>query len=159
VVTARIALRRALPAVAATVVAIALLANVRERPKVAAVPDAAPPPPRITQAATPAVRRVSTKRPTAPGPTRTATGQTVTTPFSVISVRVTLTGGELTRVETVALSGTGARTQAINAHAEPILRAEALRAGSAKIHAVSGATYTSESYRESLQSAIDRARR
>jgi uncharacterized protein with FMN-binding domain len=62
-------------------------------------------------------------------------------------------------VETVDLSGTGARTQAINAHAEPILREEALKAGSAKIHAVSGATYTSESYRESLQSAIDRARR
>jgi uncharacterized protein with FMN-binding domain len=158
-VTARGVLRRALPAVAATGAAIALLANVRERPKVAAVPDRAPQPPRITEIATPAVRRVSTKRPAAPGPARTATGQTVTTPFSVISVRVTLTGGELTRVETVALSGTGARTQAINAHAEPILREEALKAGSAKIHAVSGATYTSESYRESLQSAIDRARR
>jgi uncharacterized protein with FMN-binding domain len=158
VVTARPTLRRGLPAVAATAAVIALLANVRDRPKVAAVPGAAPPP-RLTQAATPAVRRVSSRRPTTPGPTRTATGQTVTTPFSVISVRVTLTGRELTRVETVALSGTGARTQAINAHAEPILREEALRAGSAKIHAVSGATYTSESYRESLQSAIDRARR
>jgi uncharacterized protein with FMN-binding domain len=157
--TARVALRRALPAVAAAAAVVALLANVRERPKVAAVPDGAPPLPRITEAATPAVRRVSTKRPAAPGPTRSATGQTVTTPFSVISVRVTLTGGELTRVETVALSGSGARTQAINAHAEPILREEALRAGSAKIDAVSGATYTSESYRESLQSAIDRARR
>jgi uncharacterized protein with FMN-binding domain len=157
-VTARIALRRALPVVVATGAVIALLANVRERPRVAAVPDRVPPP-RVTKAATPAVRRVSSKRPTAPGPTRTATGQTVTTPFSVISVRVTLTGGELTRVETVALAGTGARTQAINAHAEPILREEALKAGSAKIDVVSGATYTSESYRESLQSAIDRARR
>jgi uncharacterized protein with FMN-binding domain len=158
VVTARIVLRRALPAVAATGVVIALLANVRERPRVAAVPDGAPPP-LVTETATPTVRRVSARRPTVPGPARTATGQTVTTPFSVISVRVTLTGGELTRVETLALDGAGARTQAINAHAEPILREEALRAGSAKIHAVSGATYTSESYRESLQSAIDRARR
>jgi uncharacterized protein with FMN-binding domain len=159
VVMGRSVVRRALPAVAAVAAVIALLADVRERPRVAAVPDGAPPPLRLTETATPAVRRVSNRRPRVPGPTRTATGQTVTTPFSVISVRVTLTGGELTRVETVDLAGTGARTQAINAHAEPILREEALRAGSAKIHAVSGATYTSESYRESLASAIERARR
>jgi len=58
-----------------------------------------------------------------------------------------------------ALSGADARTKAINDRAEPILREEALRAGSAKIDVVSGATYTSESYKESLQAAIDRARR
>jgi uncharacterized protein with FMN-binding domain len=92
------------------------------------------------------------------GPGRPGPGQIVTTPFSVIQVRVTFTGKQLTRVETVELSGTGARTQAINSHAEPILRAEALKAGSAKIDVVSGATYTSESYRDSLQSAIDAAR-
>jgi uncharacterized protein with FMN-binding domain len=56
------------------------------------------------------------------------------------------------------MTGTGARTQAINARAEPILREEALRAGSADIDAVTGATYTSRSYRLALQSAIDRAR-
>ena len=76
-----------------------------------------------------------------------------------VGVRVTLTGGELTRVETVALSGADARTKAINNRAEPILRKSALRAGSAKIDVVSGATYTSESYIDSLQSAIDKARR
>ena len=48
-------------------------------------------------------------------------------------MRVTLTGDELTRVETVELSGDDARTQAINARAEPILREEALKAGSADI--------------------------
>jgi uncharacterized protein with FMN-binding domain len=99
---------------------------------------------------------VSSRRPTRKGPVRTAT-ETATTPFSIISVRVTLTGGELTRVETVELSGDNARTEAINARAEPILRTEALKAGSAKIDVVSGATYTSQSYRHSLQAAIDRA--
>jgi uncharacterized protein with FMN-binding domain len=158
VVTTRAFVRRAVPAAVATAAVVALLANVRARPQVAALPDsAAPPPPRITEDKRP-VRRVSSKRPTSPGPRRIATGQTVTTPFSVISVRVTLTGGELTRVETLALSGNDARTQAINARAEPILREEALRAGSAEIDVVTGATYTSESYIESLQSAIDRAR-
>ena len=61
---------------------------------------------------------------------RTAT-ETATTPFSIIQLRVTLTGGELTRVETLELSGDNARTEAINARAEPILREEALKAGSA----------------------------
>jgi uncharacterized protein with FMN-binding domain len=153
--TARALARRAVPVGLAAGAVAVLLANVRERPTVA--PALRPPPPRIT-GAEPAVRRISAKRATAAGPVRTATGQTVTTPFSVIAVRVTLTGDELTRVETVELSGTGARTQAINAHAEPILREEALRAGSADIDVVSGATYTSESYKDSLQSAIDRAR-
>ena len=71
---------------------------------------------------------------------------------------MTFTGRELTRVETVEMTGTGARTQAINARAEPRLRAEALRAGSADIDVVTGATYSSQSYRKALQSAIDKAR-
>jgi uncharacterized protein with FMN-binding domain len=148
--TARTVLRRAVPAAVATGAVVALLANVRSRPPVIPVPRVA--------RDEPEVRRVSTRRATVAGPVRTGTGQIVTTPFSVIQVRVMLTGKQLTRVETVELTGTGARTQAINAHAEPILREEALRAGSAKIDVVSGATYTSESYRDSLQSAIDRAR-
>ena len=150
--------RRVVPAALATAAVVALLANVRGRPPDIAAPEHAPPPPKITPGQ-PAIRRVSTRRPTAHGPVRSATGRIFTTPFSVIQVRVTFTGKQLTRVETVELSGTGARTQAINARAEPILRAEALKAGSAKIDVVSGATYTSESYKSSLQSAIDRARR
>ena len=40
----------------------------------------------------------------------------------------------------------------------PILRREALAAGSARIDAVSGASYTSAGYIQSLQSALDAAR-
>jgi uncharacterized protein with FMN-binding domain len=133
----------------ATVGVVVLLANVKSRPPVIPPPRVPPPEPEV--------RRVSARMATTAGPVRTGTGQIVTTPFSVIQVRVTFTGKQLTQVETVELSGTGARTQAINSHAEPILRQEALKAGSAKIDVVSGATYTSESYRDSLQSAIDAA--
>jgi uncharacterized protein with FMN-binding domain len=157
-VSGRTLARRAVPAVAATAAVVALLANVRARPPAISAPDdagQAQPPPTATVA--PEVRRVSSKRPTRKGPVRSAT-DTSTTPFSIISVRVTLTGGELTRVETVELTGENARTEAINARAEPILREEALDAGSAKIDVVTGATYTSRSYRKSLQAAIDRAR-
>jgi uncharacterized protein with FMN-binding domain len=143
-------MRRAVPAAVATAAVVALLANIRSRP-----PDLAP---KRVVSNVPEPRRVSLRRATVPGPVRTGTGPIITTPFSVIQVRVTLTGRQLTRVETVELSGSAARTQAINAHAEPILREEALEAGSAKIDVVSGATYTSESYRDSLQAAIDAAR-
>jgi hypothetical protein len=51
-----------------------------------------------------------------------------------------------------------ARGPAISTPFSVILRREALRAGSAKIDVVSGATYTSESWIESLRSAIRAAR-
>ena len=158
--TPRGLLRRAVPAVAATAAVAALLAGVRSRPPARPLSDAAAPPaaPPATASAAPEPRRVSSRPPRRKGAVRTGES-TSTTPFSVISVRVTLTGGELTRVETVDLTGTGARTQAINDRAEPILREEALRAGSADIDVVTGATYTSRSYRKSLQEAIDNARR
>ena len=74
-------------------------------------------------------------------------------------MRVTLTGGELTpRRDGRADAARTPAPQAINARAEPILREEALKAGSAKIDVVTGATYTSRSYRKSLQAAIDEAR-
>jgi uncharacterized protein with FMN-binding domain len=155
VVSAGAAARRVLPAVAAAAAVAALLAGIRERPHVTRLPDAARRPP-----ATPAttdLRGVSARRPSKPGPVRSATAS-ATTPFSFIEVRVTLTGDELTRVETVSLTSEGPHTQALNSHAEPILRAEALKAGSADIDVVSGATYTSESYKDSLQAAIDKAR-
>jgi uncharacterized protein with FMN-binding domain len=156
-VSTRALVRRAVPAAVATAAVAALLANVRARPPAITATDAAAPPlPQVTTGQA-EVRRVSSKTPTRKGRVRTAT-ETSTTPFSIISVRVTLTGGELTKVETVELSGENARTEAINARAEPILREEALKAGSAKIDVVSGATYTSQSYQRSLQAAIDRAR-
>jgi uncharacterized protein with FMN-binding domain len=147
--------RRVVPVALAAAGAIALLANIRERPHVTRLSDAARRP--AVKPTTRDLHGVSRKRATRSGARRTGTAQ-ATTPFSYMKVRVTLTGGELTAVETVSLTSDGPRTQAINTRAEPILRAEALRAGSAEIDVVSGATYTSESYRDSLQRAIDQAR-
>lgn len=96
--------------------------------------------------------------PARPG-VRTATGPPLMTPFSLVQVQVTLTDGRLTGVQTVALTGDGPHTQALNARAEPILRREALRAHSAHIDAVSGATYTSRVWIQSLRAAIEAARR
>jgi FMN-binding domain len=155
-VTARALARRAAPVAVATAGVVALLQSVRARPP--ALPVRRPP---VLQAGptTKAIHGVSSRPARRKGRVRSALSEPFTTPFSFMQVRVTFTGRELTRVETVELTGTGARTQAINARAEPILREEALRAGSADIDVVTGATYTSRSYRQALQSAIDRARR
>ena len=96
-------------------------------------------------------------RPAKPPP-RVIAGPVFTTPFSAIQVGVVMSHGRVVDVKTLILTGDGEHTQKLNAHAEPILRRRALEAGSAKFDVVSGATYTSESYQESLQGAIDKAR-
>ena len=90
---------------------------------------------------------------------RSVLGPAMTTPFSAIQVRAFFTGRRLTGIETVLLSGDGPHTEALNARAEPILRESALEAGSADVDVVSGATSTSQIWLESLQGAIDEARR
>jgi uncharacterized protein with FMN-binding domain len=136
-------MRRAVAGLVVTAVAVVLLARYETHPP-------AKPPPRPRPAAAPA--------PPAPG-VRVGTGPLLTTPFSSIQVRAELTRGRLTGVRTLSLTGADAHTQALNARAEPILREEALRAGSADIDVVSGATYTSESWIQSLRAAIRDARR
>jgi uncharacterized protein with FMN-binding domain len=74
-----------------------------------------------------------------------------------VQVRVTVSGGRLVDVQAVQLPTDRARSQAISSDAGPLLRNEALRAQSARINTVSGATYTSDGYAQSLQSALDRA--
>ena len=67
-------------------------------------------------------------------------------------------GGKLVDVVPLHLTDQGGRSVSISASAAPILRSEALAAGSAQINAVSGASYTSAGYIQSLQSALDAAR-
>jgi uncharacterized protein with FMN-binding domain len=154
-VTAPSLARRVVPVAIATAAVVALLHSVRARPPALPVKR---PPALEAGPTTKIIHGVSSRPARRKGRVRSALSEPFTTPFSFMQVRVTFTGRELTRVETVEMSGEGARTQAINARAEPILREEALRAGSADIDTVTGATYTSRSYREALQSAIDRAR-
>ncbi|MGY1499529.1 FMN-binding protein [Streptomyces sp. QTS52] len=89
--------------------------------------------------------------------TRTLTGDSVQTRYGPVQVRVTLTNGKLTDVTAVTYPQENPRDQQINSYAVPQLTREALTAQSADIDTVSGATYTSDGYRQSLQSALDSA--
>ncbi|MFF3463287.1 FMN-binding protein [Streptomyces sp. NPDC001984] len=88
---------------------------------------------------------------------KTVTGNSVDTRWGPVQVRITLKNGKLTDVTPVVYPQENPRDQEINSYALPQLRREALAAQSAQIDTVSGATYTSDGYRQSLQSALDSA--
>ena len=68
-----------------------------------------------------------------------------------------MSAGKITDVKALKLTDQGGRSVQISNYAAPILRSEVLSAQSAKVSNVSGATYTTEGYLSSLQSAIDKA--
>jgi uncharacterized protein with FMN-binding domain len=86
---------------------------------------------------------------------RSATGDTVNYYYGAVAVKVSATGSRLTNVTIASLSDDGNfRSVSIDEAAIPTLEQEALSAQSAKIQAVSGATYTSAGFTRSLQSAL-----
>jgi uncharacterized protein with FMN-binding domain len=89
--------------------------------------------------------------------TRSVTGDLVDTRWGPVQVRITVRDGRLTDVVTLAKPTDNPRDLEIDDYALPQLRREALAAQSAGIDSVSGATYTSEGYIRSLQSALDSA--
>ena len=86
----------------------------------------------------------------------TATGDAVDTQYGAAQVRVTVENGRITKIEPLQLQADEPRSVEISSSAEPILQQEALTAQSADIDAVSGATFSSASYAQSLQSALDK---
>ncbi|WP_217897206.1 FMN-binding protein [Geodermatophilus saharensis] len=94
---------------------------------------------------------------TGTGGTVTVTGPAADTRWGPVQVQVTVTDGQITDVEVVEYPTGNGRDREINARAVPVLVQETLDAQSADVHAVSGATLTSEGYVESLQAALDRA--
>jgi hypothetical protein len=87
----------------------------------------------------------------------TTLGQTVHTQYGTIQVRIVTVGGQIRSVAFAKLVGDEQLSELINAHAGPLLLQRTLIAQSAHIDTVSGATYTSNGYRQSLQSALDKA--
>ena len=85
------------------------------------------------------------------------TGGAVQTPFGTVQVQATISNGTITDVQALQLPTGRGHTQEVSAYAGPQLRSEALQAQSAKIDTISGATYTSEGYIQSLQSALSQA--
>ena len=85
-------------------------------------------------------------------------GSVVQTRFGPVQVQVQITDGAISDVAVIQYPDDDGKSVRINASALPTLRTEVLTAQSADVDTVSGATYTSDAYVASLQSAIDEAR-
>ena len=98
--------------------------------------------------------------PPSPSPTAlngTFTGSDFPNRYGDVQVRVVISGGRITDVQAVQLPTDRAESAYISQQAGPWLRTEALQAQSANIDIISGATYTSQSYAQSLESALQQA--
>src|SRR3954447_16037844 len=87
----------------------------------------------------------------------TVTGTAADTRWGPVQVEITIASGAITNVSVVQYPNSNGKDEEINARALPILIQETLKAQSADIDMVSGATYTSDGYLTSLQSALDQA--
>ena len=103
-----------------------------------------------------ATARPATARPAPASPAiRSATGPNVPFGYGALSVRVVVRGTQITDVSVPAIQTAEPTSQQISTQAIPTLRAEVLSAQGAGIDGVSGATYTSQAYVQSLQTALD----
>lgn len=87
----------------------------------------------------------------------TYTGEATTFRYGTVTVTVTVSGGEITAVSEKLVSDGDRHSDQINARSVPTLRSAILAADSADVSTISGATYTTEAYLSSLQSALDQA--
>lgn len=90
--------------------------------------------------------------------TLTVNGTAVDTRYGPVQVQIRWRAGRILAATAVVYPQDSGRDKEINSYAVPVLQSETLKAQSASIDMVSGATYTSHGYEQSLQSAIDSAR-
>ena len=166
---------RAVLTLTGTAAGLAVLLTFKSHPAtIAAAPPAAPP---ATSGATsslaptsaskthPAAGKSATasKSQAAAGNSQAATARTVTgtvanTQYGPMQIQLTLTGQKITNVTVLQRTNDGSESDEIDSNAIPKLTSETLAAQSAQINAVSGASYTSMGYIQSLQSALDKAK-
>jgi uncharacterized protein with FMN-binding domain len=84
-------------------------------------------------------------------------GSSVPTRWGPVQVRITVAGGRITEVAAPTSPADDPADAGITKGALPTLREQVLTAQSAAIDGVSGATFTSEAYKQSLQAALDAA--
>jgi uncharacterized protein with FMN-binding domain len=87
----------------------------------------------------------------------TFTGSVAQTRWGPVQVIITVSSGRITNVTVPVYPKGNGRDIQINAYALPVLQRETITAQSARIDSVSGATVTSQGYKQSLQAAIDAA--
>jgi uncharacterized protein with FMN-binding domain len=147
-------MRRAPIVISATVAGVAGVLSFQTHPqKLTPVPST---PAATSQSASTAGTRSTAKTKTKSSTAAaTATGAVAQNRFGNVQVKVTVAGGKIKQVTAVQLPQSDPKSAEISQYAAPQLQSEVLAAQSAQIDGVSGASYTSQSYDTSLQSALD----
>jgi uncharacterized protein with FMN-binding domain len=146
---------RAIVAIAGTVAGLVLLLSFKTTGTAARSTSAASPAPAIVRKAPATITTPTTTR--KPSKTTTVTGDVSENQYGPVQVQVTVRSGKVIAVNATQYPNGDSRSAQINAYAIPALNQEALQAGSASINMISGASYTSDSYLASLQSALSKA--
>jgi uncharacterized protein with FMN-binding domain len=163
-------MRRAIITMTGTVVGLAALLSFKTH--TVTVADTTPAAPPVTASSSPAASNTAapaasgSAAPAASGSSsaqaapaaqaaRKITGAVENTQYGPMQVQLTVTGTKITDATVLQHTDDGAESMQIDGFALPALTKETLAAQSAKIDAVSGASYTSMGYIASLQSAVD----
>ena len=112
--------------------------------------------PAATDPPTTSTPTTPTTRPASSQPQR-VDGPVIDTRYGPVQIEVLLAGSQISDLKVLQYPNEARRSQEINAQALPILHEEALSAQSANIDTVSGATYTTFGYEQSLQAALEQA--
>ncbi len=130
----------------------------------AAAPSATKASPTATKSsAKPTPKPTPKPKPSASSTTKTVTGSAITVGerglvFGVVQVRITLTNGKITAATAVRYPDNESRSAEISSYSIPVLSREVLQAQGSSVAVVSGATYTSDAYAQSVQAALDAAK-
>ena len=156
---------RAVVSLAGTVLVLVLLVSFRTPPTagIATLPVV----PHTRQSAPPTSTPTGAPPTGGASPTATAsgtglrngsfTGQDFPNFYGDVQVKVVVSGGRITDVIPLRYPTDRPQSAYISSVAVPLLRTEVLQAQSAQVDVISGATFTSGSYAQSVQSALDQA--
>jgi uncharacterized protein with FMN-binding domain len=159
-------MRRVLLAALGLVVGVTLLLSLKSAPGAIRLPEQVPaerraaPPGVSSPPPTSGSEPTTSPSPTTPPSRWTYVGDSAYTEFGYVTVQITVdSDGQITDVTAVEMPAGEARSVALSERVAPILRERALAAQSAQFDTVSGATWTSEAYQQSLRSALIKAGR
>lgn len=105
---------------------------------------------------TSSVGSVSTGTSVAKVKVRSVLGDSVFVNFGYVQLKVTAKGKKITDIKAIKSPNRDGYSRMVASQSLPILRREAINMQSANISSVSGASYTSAGFKQSLQSALNK---
>ena len=152
-------MKRSVIATGAAMVGVAWLLTYKVSPHSAGAVALAPPSPSPTAdvGASPSPGASAAPSPSPIRATGTFLGSDFPNRFGDVQVKLVIKDGRITDVQEVQMPSDREQSAYISQVAGPMLRSEVLQAQSAQIDVISGATYTSESYAQSVESALQQA--